>query len=175
MYEHAAQLELYGLVYVCMYEHAAQLELYGLVYVCMYENTAQTTCIDYVYVCMSMQPSRLCVCMYVCMYVITMQVCMHIPPAHSYAHLQSVDSVRVKFTTSAGWFLTRHPVREVCLCPVCILKLIALDFTRPKIEDGPQRRVAMPFKSDFPALKASKRRNGMTKRFRAPPSRCRAG
>jgi hypothetical protein len=37
------------------------------------------------------------------------------------------------------------------------------------------RRFAMPLGPNFAAQKMSKRRNGMAKRFRGPPSRFRAG
>jgi hypothetical protein len=48
------------------------------------------------------------------------------------------------------------------------VKRLAFEFELPKIESASRRRFAMPFGPNFTALKTSKRRIGMAKRFRVP-------
>jgi hypothetical protein len=45
------------------------------------------------------------------------------------------------------------------------------ELSRPQIEGGARRRFAMPFGPIVIAFKTSKRRNGMAKIIRGPPSR----
>jgi len=61
------------------------------------------------------------------------------------------------------------PIKQFAHAYISI-KHFALEFTRPKIEGGPQRRFAMPFRPGFYSSQTSKkRRNGMAKCLRGPP------